>query len=119
MSQSTDEIIKATAAWLLIPRPKASGQAKQGVVRTDTAWAAAAQAYLDATQAVEAATDSQNLAKLALYALASKPHEHGCGVVVEVPGRWSEIDSDEAIALLGIDPQKYWDQCVGASVSLD
>ena len=119
MSQSTDEIIKTTAAWLLIPRPKVSGQATQGVVRTDAAWATAAQAYLDATQAVEAATASQSLAKLALYALTSNPHEHGCGVVVEVPGQWSEIDAGKAIALLGIDPQKYWDQCVGASVSLD
>ena len=120
---SIDEIIKATAAWLLVPRTEASGRATQAaesvVVRTDAPWAAAANAYLDATRVLERAKASQSLAKMALYGLACNPQERGCGVVVEIPGRWSGIDSGKAIALLGIDPQRYWDQCVAASVGVD
>jgi hypothetical protein len=120
---SIDEIIKATAAWLLIPRPGAHEQPikidASTFVRTDSQWVVAAQTYLDATRVLEAAAASQSVAKLTLYELTRNPQERGCGVVVTIPGRWPEIDHVEAMALLGVDPQRYWDQCVGATVSIE
>ena len=119
---SIDEIIKTTAGWLLIPRPGAHEQPTKidasTIVRTDTEWATAAEAYLNATRMLEAANASHCFAKMALYALVRSSQERGCGVVVTIPGRWSEIDHAEAIALLRVDPQRYWDQCVEATVGV-
>ena len=101
---SIDEIIKATAAWLLTPRTAAPEHPTQTVastvVRTDPQWASAAEAYVDATRALGAANVSLSLAKMALYELTRNPQERGCGVVVTIPGRWSEIDPAEAMTLL-------------------
>lgn len=120
---SIDEIIQATAAWLLIPRPDSHEPRNQiddsAVVRTDTEWATAAEAYLDATRVFEAASASHGAAKMALCALTRNPQERGCGVAVTIPGRWSEIDPVEAMALLRVDPQRYWDQCVEATVGVE
>lgn len=117
---SIDEIIKATAAWLLIPRPEAHEKPipndASTVVRTDPQWEVAAETYLEATRMLEAANASLSLAKMALYTLARNPKERGCGVVVTIPGRWSEIGHVEAMALLKVDAQRYWDQCMGATV---
>ena len=121
---SIHDILKTTVAWLRPPglvstATESGSRLRPTAHRSDPAWVVAAAQYLRATQALEVAVAAQEAAKVVLYGLSSAPQVRGCGVVVTIPGRWSEIDHAKAMALLGLDAQRYWDQCMDATVEID
>lgn len=90
------------------------------VHRSDTAWAAAAGAYLQAQRGIDAAVAAQLRAKEVLVALTQHPREEGCGVTVTMSQAWREIDNARTTAVLGVDlERRYGKGCVGATVQIN
>ncbi len=75
--------------------------------RNDSAWKAAAEAYLRAKQDMEDRAAAAEEAKAALVALASHPSESGCGVSVSQFLRKGAIDYKKVPALKGVDLEAY------------
>jgi predicted phage-related endonuclease len=77
------------------------------VLRTDPQWATAAQAFLIAKEATEAATARLDDAKAALIRLVAHTSEKGAGVAVSRYWKAGAIDYKKVPALVGVDLEQY------------
>jgi hypothetical protein len=90
------------------------------VQRSDTAWAAAAAAYIQSKRDVESAKQAERRAKEALVALTTQPVEQGCSVVVRrIPG-WSPEMETDAARDMGIDLARHFGKgCFGVTITVN
>jgi putative phage-type endonuclease len=72
-------------------------------LREDTAWSSAAQAFVQAKQAAEAADAALAQARDALVGLAGHPREQGAGVTVTRYWKAGNVDYKKVPALAGVD----------------
>ena len=90
------------------------------VHRSDTAWAAAAGAYIQAQRGIDAAVAAQLRAKEVLVALTQHAREQGCGVAVTMSQAWREMDSSRVNEVLGVDLERHYGRgCMGATVRIN
>lgn len=72
-------------------------------VRTDEAWAEAAEAFRQAKQVADAAVEGLDQARQAVLSLASHPKESGAGVTVTRYWKQGNVDYKKVPALQGLD----------------
>jgi len=77
------------------------------VQREDAAWAAAAQAFVQAKRAAQTADEALERAKEALVALAEHAHEQGAGVTVTRFWKAGNVDYKKVVELGGVDLEAY------------
>ena len=77
------------------------------VVRSDAAWANAADVYAQAKKASEAATEALDQARQQLVALTQHPREQGAGVSVTRFWKTGSVDYKKVPALKGLDLEAY------------
>ena len=77
------------------------------VIRSDAAWAHAADAYAKAKTAAESATEVLEQARTVLVALAVHPREQGAGVSVTRYWKAGNVDYKKVPALKGLDLKAY------------
>jgi putative phage-type endonuclease len=76
-------------------------------LREDTAWSSAAQAFVAAKQASDAADTALAQARDALVGLAGHPREQGAGVTVTRYWKAGSVDYKKVPALAGVDLNSY------------
>jgi putative phage-type endonuclease len=76
-------------------------------LRADAEWSRAAQAYLQAKQAADAADERLEGARRALVGLARHPREHGGGVSVVKLWKAGNVDYKKVPELKGVDLNRY------------
>lgn len=77
------------------------------LVRSDSPWAEAAQAFTEAKHAAEATAERLEAARLALVALAQHPREQGAGVTVTRFWKAGNVEYKKVPALQGVDLAAY------------
>jgi putative phage-type endonuclease len=87
-----------------VPPPLSEGDT---VLRTDSAWAAAAQAFATAKQHADDAAETLDKARLALIGLAQEPKEQGAGVTVTRFWKQGNVDYKKVPALQGVNLDVY------------
>jgi hypothetical protein len=80
---------------------------KDSALRADAEWSHAAQAYLQAKSAVDAADEVLETARKALVGLARHPREQGAGVSVVRLWKAGNVDYKKVPQLQGVDLSRY------------
>ncbi len=98
-----------------LPRVEVDTVQREAAIRAE-----AAQAYVQAKEAAQAANEAPDRAKEALVAVAEPPREQGAGVTVTRFAKAGSVDYEKVAELRGVDREAYrgkWPEGVSVTTS--